>query len=722
MAAVRPIPQQSILECIPPASEIADLRILGKDLNFIQAMTKRADDLTSQALSATDYSQLVKISDSFTKLTDRAEAKTKTLKELANDSNPLTEVNSSAELLEKVQLLAQTLETKTQELSGLYKSNESSLIDSYGSSLNELNSRIDAIGEPDGVISVFPELESLLKTIDENIRYFNNNPKSQELADKVENLSRNFSDKAEQYNGAFLNEMGSQIRLLNEKINTLKANIDYLSSNSSLQSHLDQLSQIREQVNASAPIYKNVPDVRDMVYNLDTLSISTHAKVTEMVNSNEIVSDLMPLINDPEALSRAVKEAAIRTDVNTIENVLVPLTSKANELSAKVTELAGRYDAGNYGDIKLRAVASFDKTVERLDRQYISIRSTDPEALGIKIDGLANNIESNMGSVLSVDPGSQTEYYASLSSRVGDSIVTSDFTLFMNNVISIPGDVMMSSRNCVDAAFKDFTREFGNNIEAFFDPLLTFLIIIEKLLLATPWPVFLAVAGALAWLGSRSIKVSIGVMLAFFAIGFLNMWVPMVSTVTMISAATILCLALGIPLGIWMSKSDRAQSWITPVLDVMQTIPSFVYLIPVVMMLGIGKVPGLIAVCIYAMPPIVRLTNLGIRLVDKEAMEAADAFGATYRQRLFMVQIPLALPNIFAGINQTIMMALAMVVIASMIGVAGLGLPVLQAVQNQYLSMGLLNGLAIVALAVIFDRVSQAFGTRIQKHRSGDVL
>ena len=722
MAAVRPIPQQSILECIPPASEITDLRILGKDLNFIQAMTKRADDLTSQTLSATDYSQLVKISDSFTKLTDRAEAKTKTLKELANDSNPLTEVNSSAELLEKVQLLAQTLETKTQELSGLYKSNESSLIDSYGSSLNELNSRIDAIGEPDGVISVFPELESLLKTIDENIRYFNNNPKSQELADKVENLSRNFSDKAEQYNGAFLNEMGSQIRLLNEKINTLKANIDYLNSNSSLQSHLDQLSQIREQVNASAPIYKNVPDVRDMVYNLDTLSISTHAKVTEMVNSNEIVSDLMPLINDPEALSRAVKEAAIRTDVNTIENVLVPLTSKANELSAKVTELAGRYDAGNYGDIKLRAVASFDKTVERLDRQYISIRSTDPEALGIKIDGLANNIESNMGSVLSVDPGSQTEYYASLSSRVGDSIVTSDFTLFMNNVISIPGDVMMSSRNCVDAAFKDFTREFGNNIEAFFDPLLTFLIIIEKLLLATPWPVFLAVAGALAWLGSRSIKVSMGVMLAFFAIGFLNMWVPMVSTVTMISAATILCLALGIPLGIWMSKSDRAQSWITPVLDVMQTIPSFVYLIPVVMMLGIGKVPGLIAVCIYAMPPIVRLTNLGIRLVDKEAMEAADAFGATYRQRLFMVQIPLALPNIFAGINQTIMMALAMVVIASMIGVAGLGLPVLQAVQNQYLSMGLLNGLAIVALAVIFDRVSQAFGTRIQKHRSGDVL
>ena len=722
MAAVRPIPQQSIIECIPPASEIADLRILGKDLNFIQAMTKRADDLTTQALSVTDYTQLVKITDSFTKLTERAEAKTKTLKELANDSNPLTEVNNSAELLEKVQLLAQALETKTQELSSQYKSNENFLIDTYGGSLNELINRVDSISSADGVISVFPELESLFKTIDENIRYLNNSAESQVITDKVQELSKDFADKAEQYNDAFLSEMGSQIALLNEKIYTLKANIDYLSSNYNLQLHLDQLSQIREQANASAPMYKNFPGVRDMIFNLDTLSISTHAKVTEMVSSNQIVSDLMPLINDPEALARGVKEAAIRTNVSTVENVLMPLTSKANELSAKVIELASRYDAGNYGDIKLRAVANFDKTVERLDRQYISVRSTDPEALGIKIEALSNTIESNMGSILSVDPESQAEYFSSMSSRVGESITTSDFTLFVNNVISISGDVMMSSRNCVDSAFKDFTREFGGNIEAFFDPLLTFLVIIEKLLLATPWPIFLAVAGVLAWLGARSIKVSIGVMLAFFAIGFFNMWTPMVSTVTMISAATILCLAFGIPLGIWMSKSNRAQSLITPVLDVMQTIPSFVYLIPVVMMLGIGKVPGLIAVCIYAMPPIVRLTNLGIRLVDKEAMEAADAFGATYTQRLFMVQIPLALPNIFAGINQTIMMALAMVVIASMIGVAGLGLPVLQAVQNQYLSMGLLNGLAIVALAVIFDRVSQAFGTRIQKHRSGDVL
>ena len=720
--AIRPLPQQSIIECIPPASEIADLRILNKDLNFIQAMTKRADDLTSQTLSATDYSQLVKITDNFTKLAERAEVKTKTLKELSNDANPLTEVNSSAELLEKVQLLAKALTDKTQELSGLYSSNENSLFETYGNSVSELSQKVNSINSPSEVISIFPDLENLFKTIDENARYFNNSGQASDLVEKVEELSNSYSDKAEQYSDAFMSDMGSQIELLNQQISGLMGNIDSLTSSSALQFHVEQLSQIREQVNASSSIYKNYSGARDMVYNLDQLSISTHAKAQDMADSHEIVSDLMPLINDSEALSRAVKEAAIRTDVSTVENVLMPLVDKKNELSAKIIELAGQYESGNYSDIKVRAIANLDKTVERLDRQYQSIRSTDPEALAENIAGLTKNIEVSVESIRSVNPAAQTEHFNSLVTRVSDSVSTSDFSLFVNNVISIPGDVMMSSRNCVDAAFKDFTRQFGNNIESFFDPLLSFLIVIEKLLLATPWPIFLAVAGVLAWLGSRKIKVAVGVMLAFFIIGFLDMWDPMISTVTMISAATILCLALGIPLGIWMSRSDRAQSMITPILDIMQTIPPFVYLIPVVMMLGIGKVPGLIAVCIYAMPPIVRLTNLGIRLVDKEAMEAADAFGATYRQRLFMVQIPLALPNIFAGVNQTIMMALAMVVIASMIGVAGLGLPVLQAVQNQYLSMGVLNGLAIVALAIVFDRVSQSFGTRIQKHRSGDVL
>jgi glycine betaine/proline transport system permease protein len=201
-------------------------------------------------------------------------------------------------------------------------------------------------------------------------------------------------------------------------------------------------------------------------------------------------------------------------------------------------------------------------------------------------------------------------------------------------------------------------------------------------------------------------------------IGYFGMWEDTMSTLAIILVATFLCIAIGIPLGIAMARSNKVQAAIVPVLDVMQTIPSFVYLIPVVMLLGIGKVPGLIAVCIYAIPPIVRLTNLGIRLVDKDVLEAADSFGANYWQKLLGVQMPLALPTIFAGVNQTIMMALAMVVIASMIGVKGLGLPVLRAISNQYLALGLMNGLAIVILAIIFDRVTQKFGLRMQKYRN----
>ena len=227
MAAVRPIPQQSIIECIPPASEIADLRILNKDLNFIQAMTKRADDLSNQALAATDYSELVKITDSFTKLAERAEDKTKTLKELSNQSNPLTEVNSSAELLEKVQILSQSLEAKTQELSELYKSNESSLLDSYGSSISELNNQINSASSPDDIIALFPQIESLFKDIEENTRYVSNNSESASLTENIQNLATSYADKAEQYSDAFMSEVGSQISLLNDGINSLRANIDY---------------------------------------------------------------------------------------------------------------------------------------------------------------------------------------------------------------------------------------------------------------------------------------------------------------------------------------------------------------------------------------------------------------------------------------------------------------------------------------------------------------
>ena len=276
---------------------------------------------------------------------------------------------------------------------------------------------------------------------------------------------------------------------------------------------------------------------------------------------------------------------------------------------------------------------------------------------------------------------------------------------------------LMELRKGIDLAFREFSRAYGDNIEAFFDPLLFFLIRLEKLLLATPWPIILIILATLAWLGSRSWKLAVGSVIAFMLIGYFGMWKDCMATVAIITVCTLMCIAAGIPVGVLMAKSNRVERAMLPVLDMMQTIPSFVYLIPILMLLGIGKIPGLIAVCIYAVPPIIRLTNLGIREVDKETIEASTAFGATTFQKLRSIQIPLALPTIFAGVNQTIMMALAMVVIASMIGVKGLGVPILRAISNQYLALGLFNGLAIVALAIIFDRITQKYGQRMQKHR-----
>ena len=276
---------------------------------------------------------------------------------------------------------------------------------------------------------------------------------------------------------------------------------------------------------------------------------------------------------------------------------------------------------------------------------------------------------------------------------------------------------LLEMKKGIDLSFRLFSRKYGDAIENFFDPLLFFLVWLEKLLLTTPWPIIILVIAILAWFGSRSWKLVVGSSIAFMLIGYFGMWNDCMATVAIITVCTIICIAVGIPIGVLMSKSDRVERAIIPVLDMMQTIPSFVYLVPILMLLGIGKVPGLIAVCIYALPPVVRLTNLGIREVDKETLEACDSYGATPFQKLTTVQIPLSLPTIFAGVNQTIMMALAMVVIASMIGVKGLGVPILRAISNQYLALGLMNGLAIVALAIIFDRITQEYGRRIQKHR-----
>jgi glycine betaine/proline transport system permease protein len=281
-------------------------------------------------------------------------------------------------------------------------------------------------------------------------------------------------------------------------------------------------------------------------------------------------------------------------------------------------------------------------------------------------------------------------------------------------------DTLTALKKAIDGGFRAFTRSVGASVEDFFEPLKQFLIFAERLLVTTPWPITLAVIALLVYAAGRSVKLVGGALVAFLLIGFFGMWEDAMRTVATIVVATLTSVLIGLPIGILMSGSRRVRAVALPVLDVMQTMPSFVYLIPVVMLLGIGKVPGLIAVVIYAVAPIIRLTDLGIRLVDRDVMEAADAFGASRWQVLTKVQLPLAVPTIMAGVNQTIMASLSMVVVASMIGVQGLGQPVLKAIANQYFTLGVFNGFAIVGIAIVFDRASQSFGRRLQTYREAE--
>jgi len=278
-------------------------------------------------------------------------------------------------------------------------------------------------------------------------------------------------------------------------------------------------------------------------------------------------------------------------------------------------------------------------------------------------------------------------------------------------------EFLLAVKRAIDGALKALTRGYGQSIEDFFYPLQRVLIFFENTISNAPWPLVVIAIAVIAWFAARRWTVVAAVIGTLIAIGLLGLWQDAMKTISLVFTSTLFAIAIGIPLGILMNRYRRLGGVMQTVLDVMQTMPPFVYLIPVVMLLGIGRVPGFIAVVIYAIPPIIRLTDLGIRLVDKEVLEAADAYGCSRGQKLWKVQMPLAMPTIMAGINQTIMMALGMVVIASMIGVQGLGLNVLQAIANQYFTQGIFNGFAIVGIAIIFDRISQAYGQRLQKHR-----
>jgi glycine betaine/proline transport system permease protein len=232
-------------------------------------------------------------------------------------------------------------------------------------------------------------------------------------------------------------------------------------------------------------------------------------------------------------------------------------------------------------------------------------------------------------------------------------------------------------------------------------------------LIAIPPIVFILIIVALTiFITRKKFGLAIFALLGLLLIQNLGFWEDTMLTLSLILTSSSISILIGIPLGIWMSKNKMVQSVITPILDFMQTMPAFVYLIPAVSFFGIGMVPGIIASVIFAMPPVVRLTNLGIRQVSAELIEAANAFGSTGWQKLFKVQLPLAKNTIMAGVNQTIMLSLSMVVIASMIGASGLGVEVFRAVTRNEAGQGFASGLAIVILAMILDRITQALNVR----------
>jgi len=198
-------------------------------------------------------------------------------------------------------------------------------------------------------------------------------------------------------------------------------------------------------------------------------------------------------------------------------------------------------------------------------------------------------------------------------------------------------------------------------------------------------------------------------------VGLLGLWAETMTTLAMVLSSVVFCAIVGIPLGIMAGRSDRFEAYLRPVLDAMQTTPAFVYLVPVVMLFSIGTVAGVIATIIFGMPPIIRLTNLGIRQVPSDVIEAAQAFGSTANQILFKVQFPLAMPTIMAGLNQTIMLSLSMVVIAALIGAGGLGVPVFEGLNSLRVGLAAIGGLAIVLLAMVLDRITQALGETRKK-------
>ncbi len=283
-----------------------------------------------------------------------------------------------------------------------------------------------------------------------------------------------------------------------------------------------------------------------------------------------------------------------------------------------------------------------------------------------------------------------------------------------------PESLQLSIRSPINDWVEAVVINHGATFKAISNAILQVVLLVESVLRGLPWWAVIVIFVALAWASTRKIVFCAIVGVLMVAVGVLGLWDLTMQTLALMLVATLVSVIIGLPIGILCAKNRIARAITLPVLDVMQTMPSFVYLIPVLMLFGLGKVPAILATVVYAVPPLIRLTDLGIRQVDAEVVEAATAFGTAPGRLLFGVELPLATPTIMAGLNQTVMMALSMVVVASMIGARGLGEQVLNGIQTLDVGRGLEAGIGIVILAIVLDRIMQGFGrSRLEEARNG---
>ena len=273
-----------------------------------------------------------------------------------------------------------------------------------------------------------------------------------------------------------------------------------------------------------------------------------------------------------------------------------------------------------------------------------------------------------------------------------------------------PESLHYSIRGPANDFVETLVIDYGWIFKAISHALLKFILFVEWVLRGLPWWLVVILFMAGAWYGSRRWTLVFAVGVLLFVVGILGLWDLTMQTLALMLIATVASVAIGVPIGVLAAKSGLTRGVVLPILDIMQTMPSFVYLIPAMMLFGLGKIPAVLATIVYAVPPLIRLTDLGIRQVDREVVEAATAFGGGPWRILFGVELPLAAPTIMAGVNQTIMMALSMVVVASMIGARGLGERVLNGIQTLDVGKGLEAGIGIVILAVLLDRMTRGLG------------